>query len=223
MPTILLVESARRKASFAPALQRRKYEVVRATTARQAIKQARLIRPQLIVLDSTTQRMDGVRICHDLRAQLKDAIILLLMHADLKTDSGSDADYVLREPFTARKLLNRIARMLPGEQQDILQVGDITLNLANRCVRTGKTEYQLTPKQSQLLALFMRQVDEVVSRRVLMKNVWETDYMGDTRTLDVHIRWLREIIEADPSRPCTLVTVRGVGYKLISPSGNHHN
>jgi len=222
MPTILLVESARRKASFAPALVRRKYEVVRVTTTRQAIKQARLTRPDLIVLDSTTQRIDGIRICRDLRAQLKDAIILLLLQADIKTESAADADFILHEPFTPRKLLNRIARMLPGEQQDILQVGEITLNLTNRCVRTGKQEYQLTPKQSQLLALFMRQPDEVVSRRVLMKNVWDTDYMGDTRTLDVHIRWLREIIEADPSQPCNLVTVRGVGYKLLAPPSNNH-
>lgn len=222
MPTILLVESARRKASFAPALVRRKYEVVRVTTTRQAIKQARLTRPDLIVLDSTTQRIDGIRICRELRMQLKDAIILLLLQTDTKTEITADADFILHEPFTPRKLLNRIARMLPGEQQDILQVGEITLNLTNRCVRTGKQEYQLTPKQSQLLALFMRQPDEVVSRRVLMKNVWDTDYMGDTRTLDVHIRWLREIIEADPSQPCNLVTVRGVGYKLLSSSNNHY-
>ena len=219
----MLVESARRKASFAPALERRKYDVVRATTTKQALTHAKQTAPKLIILDSTTSRMDGVRICREIRAQLEDIAILLLARAKMKIDATSGADYILTEPFTPRKLLNRIARMLPsGDNSDVLSIGDISLNLGNRCVRMGKKEHQLTPKQSRLLETLMRKPDEVVSRRKLMKSVWKTDYMGDTRTLDVHIRWLRQVIENNPSKPSRLVTIRGVGYKLVHSSGNHH-
>jgi DNA-binding response OmpR family regulator len=104
--------------------------------------------------------------------------------------------------------------MLPSGKALVLTAGDLTLNVANRCVRLGRQEHQLTPKQSQLLEIFMRRPNSVITRLELMKAVWDTDYMGDTRTLDVHIRWLRQIIESDAGKPHRLVTVRSVGYKL---------
>ncbi len=103
---------------------------------------------------------------------------------------------------------------MPSGEARVVSAGDLTLNVANRCVRMGRQEHQLTPKQSQLLAILMRHPNEVITRLELMKAVWDTDYMGDTRTLDVHIRWLRQVIESDPSRPRRLVTAKGIGYKL---------
>jgi len=214
MPTILLIESARTKVSFAPTLQRRKYQVLCATTSKEAFALASDHPPSLIVLDSTAPRMDGVRLCRDVRARLDGIAILLLVRSNVQVDATSGADYILSQPFTPRKLLNRVARMMPSGEAHTVSLGDLSLNVANRCVRLGKQEHQLTPKQSQLLAILMRKPNEVVTRLELMKAVWDTDYMGDTRTLDVHIRWLRQIIEANASQPRRLVTVKGVGYQL---------
>ncbi len=214
MSTILLIEGARPKLSFAPVLERRRYDVVRVTTNKEAIAQAKDHPPALIVLDSVSSRIDGVRICRDVRAHVDGIAILLLARSNAQIDATCGADFVLRHPFTPRKLLNRIARMLPSGQGDVLTLGDLTLNVANRCVRLGKKEHQLTPKQSRLLEIFMRRPNQVITRRELMKTVWDTDYMGDTRTLDVHIRWLRQIIESDASHPRHLVTARSIGYRL---------
>jgi DNA-binding response OmpR family regulator len=214
MARILLVESARPKASCASALERRNYEVVRVTTSRAAIAQAKETPPALIILDSTAPRVDGGRTCRDIRAQLDGVAILLLVRSNVQVDPACGADFVLAQPFTSRKLLNRVARMLPSGKALVLTAGDLTLNVANRCVRLGRQEHQLTPKQSQLLEIFMRRPNSVITRLELMKAVWDTDYMGDTRTLDVHIRWLRQIIESDAGKPHRLVTVRSVGYKL---------
>jgi len=214
MPTILLIESARARTSFASALERRKYTVIRVSTSRQALAKAQERLPALIILDSASARIDGPRLCREIRAHLDGVAILLLVRAGVQIDATCGADYVLAKPLTSRKLLNRVARMLPSGAAATLSVGDFALNVANRCVRLGKREHQLTPKQARLLEMFMRQPNEVITRRQLMKAVWNTDYMGDTRTLDVHIRWLRQIIEVDAGKPRRLLTVRNVGYKL---------
>jgi DNA-binding response OmpR family regulator len=214
MPTILLIESARSRTSYAPLLERRKYAVMRAANSKQALLRAKEHPPELIVLDATSARVDGERLCRDIRARLDGVAILLMARAGAQVDATSGADYVLFQPFSTRKLLNRVARMLPSGDGDVLATGDLNLNVATRCVRVGRKEHQLTPKQAHLLEILMRQPNEVVTRRHLMKTVWKTDYMGDTRTLDVHIRWLRQIIELDASRPRRLVTVRSVGYRL---------
>jgi len=214
MTVVLLIQGARPKASFAPALERRRYAVVYASTHKEAIAQAKERSPALIILDAVNTRIDGARLCRDIRAHVDGIAILLLVRAGVPIDPTCGADFVLPMPFTTRKLLNRIARMLPSGQGDVLKLGELSLNVANRCMRLGKKEQQLTPKQSRLLETFMRQPNETVTRKQLMKAVWKTDYTGDTRTIDVHIRWLRETIEADASKPRRLVTVRGVGYQL---------
>jgi len=214
MSIILLVESARSRTSFAPALERRKYEVVRARSVRQALACVREKMPALIVLDATSSRIDGARMCRAIRSRVDAIAILVLVRANAVVDPASGSDFVLREPFTPRKLLNRVARMMPSGAAAVLSIGDLSLNVANRCVRLGRKEHQLTPKQSQLLEIFMRRPDEVITREQLMQAVWNTDYMGDTRTLDVHVRWLRQIIESDAGKPRRLLTVRNVGYRF---------
>ena len=100
-----------------------------------------------------------------------------------------------------------------------LRAGDLTLDLDARCVVQDGVATHLTFKECALLKIFMNNGGEVVSRKRLMKEVWDTDYLGDTRTLDVHIRWLREKIEDDPSEPALLRTVRGVGYRFEVQKG----
>lgn len=214
MLTLLLIEGSRSKSSLAPVFERRKYKVVRALTYKEAIAQATDHSPALIILNTASSRIDGARMCRNIRAAVDGIAILLLVRKSAQVDSTCGADFILRQPFTTRRLLNRVARMMPSGQGDVLRLGDLSLNVATRCVRLGKKERQLTPKQSRLLEAFMRQPGDVITRRQLMKAVWKTDYIGDTRTIDVHIRWLREMIEVDAGRPRRLITVRGIGYAL---------
>jgi DNA-binding response OmpR family regulator len=123
-------------------------------------------------------------------------------------------DNVLHLPFTTRKVINRVKKLIDCRQGEILQAGALALNLQTRCVCRGSAVYRLTPKQASLLEVFMRHPGQVLTRKFLMETVWDTDYLGDTRTLDVHVRWLRERIEEDPGTPQNLRTVRGVGYQF---------
>ncbi len=124
-------------------------------------------------------------------------------------------DERLAFPPKQEELFAVLYRMLSRTDIDhILTMGPVSLDLHTRIVKTPRGQHHVTPKQSALLQLFMARHGEVISRRELMEEVWETSFLGDTRTLDVHIRWLREQIEIDPSNPRYLVTVRGRGYRL---------
>jgi DNA-binding response OmpR family regulator len=124
---------------------------------------------------------------------------------------------VLQMPFTARRVVNRVIKLLEHRQGSLLRVGDLTFNLQTRCVHRNNQVTRLTPKQAALLQVFMEHEGQTLTRKELMATVWNTDYMGDTRTLDVHVRWLREKIEEDPSHPRYLRTVRGIGYRFGAP------
>ncbi len=99
----------------------------------------------------------------------------------------------------------------------MLRVGLLSLNIPKRLLTVGDREKRLTPKLAGLVEVFLRSPNTVINRKTLIQRVWNTEYMGDTRTLDVHIRWLREFVEADPGRPQIITTVRGVGYRLALP------
>ena len=211
---ILLVEGARPASSLAPMLEGRGYHVVRASNSKEAISRVRTDAPALAVVNSTSLHTDGQRLCLDLRGATDEMPVIIIVRAGSDPAKITGADLVLVRPFTGRKLLNRIVRMLPDSVGDVLRVGNFTLNPESRSLRVGKTEYHLTPMKAHLLEVFMRHPGEVLSREFLMKQVWQTDYLGDTRTVEVHIRWLREIIEADANHPVYLQTIRGVGYRL---------
>jgi DNA-binding response OmpR family regulator len=115
-------------------------------------------------------------------------------------------------PFTSRKLINRIDRLMPIPHKDLMTLGDIQFAPDARIVKAHGREKRLTPKAANLLLIFMKHPEKILGRGLLMQEVWHTDYIGDTRTLDVHIRWLREALEPKPSRPQHIETVRGRGY-----------
>lgn len=180
--------------------------------------------PDLIIFDSSTMRSNGVRNCRRLRRQVKDIPIIHSRAAGEDEDRTAGADVYLEKPFSPRKLLNRVRALLPADnhKEEIIRYGKITLYRMKRSVDVvNKGEFSLTPKLAMLLENFLRHPNELLSRRQLMQSVWETDFIGDTRTLDVHIRWVRECIESDPSRPKLLKTVRGQGYilSITSPAG----
>jgi DNA-binding response OmpR family regulator len=120
-------------------------------------------------------------------------------------------------PFTPRKLLNTVQRLMPSDKENSLSAGPIRMNVKQRKISCGGREAQVTPKEARLLEVFLRHPGILLTRKFLIKTVWETDYTGDTRTLDVHISWLRQILEPDPVSPRYLKTIRGQGYRLDVP------
>ena len=125
-----------------------------------------------------------------------------------------EADIVLELPFTLQKLLNRMRLVLPVDESALISAGPIKLDVENRWVRCNEKQVRLTPRLVQLLKELMDHPGEVYERESLFSLVWETGYTGDTRTLDVHISWLRQAVEDDPRHPQYIKTVRGIGYRL---------
>lgn len=164
--------------------------------------------PALIVLDAISLKTSGARICKQLRQSFERTPILLLSTSALHDDGLVDS--VLTAPLSARQIQNAIQRLTRQTPNEIRCAGFV-LDLDHRLLRAGGREVALNPKQAQLLEAFFRRPNQVIERSWLMKTVWETDYVGDTRTLDVHIRWVRQALGLEPS---PLKTIRGVGYCL---------
>lgn len=214
---ILLVESERASApSFASALEKKGYAVLRVHRVRDALRAAERERPDVVVLDAASMMTSGARMYHTLRSRLNGApVILVSPEGSRPAVNGT----VLVHPLTHRKLTNRIARVLPGDERDEIRAGPIRLNLAQRKVRCVGREARLTPRAAALLQVLMESPSRLLTREELMKRVWSTDYMGDTRTLDVHMSWLRRALEPNPVVPKYLKTIRGLGYRLDLPDG----
>jgi DNA-binding response OmpR family regulator len=215
IPTVLLVEGRKPTAEhLAPVLDGQEYNVITTNTRRDALATAQEVLPAVIVLDAPSLRFDSRRFCETLQEMALEVPVLMLLPEGAQIDRSDGARAHLRHPFSAKKLANRITRLLPIPDDKVLQVGAIVLNLKQRCVICGKRESNLTPKQAALLEIFMRHPGEVLTRGFLMKQVWNTDYVGDTRTLEVHIHWLRKALEEDAGSPALLRTVRRVGYRF---------
>jgi DNA-binding response OmpR family regulator len=214
---VLLVEG--RKAAgerLAPVLDG-EYDLVTARTRREALAKIEEVQPAVIVLDSRSVRFSRRRFCGTLESDGIDVPVLLLYEGN-KAPEQIGARAYLRHPFSPQKLINRISWLMPAPDGEVLSRGQLSFNIKRRSVTRGERESHLTPKQAQLLELFMRHPDEILTREFLMKRVWDTDFTDDTRTLDVHIHWVREAIEEDTSSPEYLHTVRGVGYRFSIPS-----
>lgn len=178
-----------------------------------AVSRLERLNPSLVVINAASLRSTGLRICRAVRERSAKYPIILILAKEAKV--GKDvADAVLVLPFTAQKLANRIKPLLPGDGKNVVHVGPLRLDVEQRRVKCLGKNSKLTPRLVMLLHLLMDKHGEVVEREALFKKVWETNYTGDTRTLDVHISWLRRAIELDPVRPKFLKTIRGVGYRL---------
>ena len=211
---ILLVEGRKPAAEhLAPILNDQGYNVITARTRREAWAKVQEAHPAAIVLDSPSLRFSSRRFCSALRDTALEIPVLMLLPEGEKIDRSIDARAYLHYPFSAKKLTNRIAKLLTA----ILQIGDVIFNIEHHSVIYSKRKKHLTPKQAHLLEILMRHPGEILTRTFLMRQVWDTDYMGDTRTLDVHIHWVRKAIEEDPGSPIYLRTVRRVGYRFQAP------
>jgi DNA-binding response OmpR family regulator len=204
--------------SFSQRLLEKGYAVTVVNSAKEASSQLRAGKHDVLILDSAPPDPDGREIYQALYKRMRGVSVILITDGDREIDETMQVDFHLCRPFTIRKLVNRIKKLEERRLKEILRMGDLTLDARKRIVTKGDREYRLTPKQAKLLEIFVRSAGEVLSRKTLMKEVWHTDYLGDTRTLDVHVRWLREKIEDDPSSPIYLRTVRGVGYRFEVPA-----
>ena len=212
--TILIIEGRHAEIpSFAADLQKKGFDVVTAKSGSDATSRMNKVAPDLVVVNAASLRSSGVRICQSLRDKKDKLPIILILEKD-NTVAKDSADVILNLPFTVQKLSNRIKPLLPGDGKNVIQTGPIRLDTERRRVRCLDKNNKLTPRLVMLLQILMEHHGEVVEREQLFKQVWETDYTGDTRTLDVHISWLRRAIELDPLKPKFLKTIRGVGYRL---------
>lgn len=199
-----------------PSLERKGYQVSVARTQRQAMSRIRSLRPDLLVVDVASFGTSGYGVSDAIRARLGQVPTILLLEKG-HNGAADTAEAFMTPPFTSRKLLYRVKKVTANLTRRELRAGPLTLDLDARTLRKGEATFHLRPKEVALLALFMRNPGKVLSRREIMKQVWETDYVGDTRTLSVHVRWIRLKIEDDANTPRILRTVRGVGYHFEVP------
>jgi len=212
--TLLVIEGRHAEIpSFATDLQKKGFDVVTFQNGSQAVAKLKQTNPSLAVINAASLRSTGIRICLSLRKRDPKIPIILILEKEKIVDKEL-ADSVLALPFTVQKLVNRVKALMPGDGNNVINAGPIRLDLEHRRVRCLGKNTKLTPRLITLLQILMDKHGELVERESLFKKVWETNYTGDTRTLDVHISWLRRAIELDPSNPKFLKTIRGVGYRL---------
>ena len=205
-------------------LQREGYEVRVAPDGNSAMAAVQRAKPDLILLDLILPGMDGMEVCRRIRAETSTPIIMLTARTgvgDKVTGLEAGADDYVTKPIQMRELLARIkaalrrAQLPPAaETTMIMTIGDLRIDLGRHSVFVGDREVPLRAKEFVLLTFLARNAGQVVTREQIMRRVWGIDDAEDSRTVDVHIRWLREKIEEDPSHPVRLQTVRNVGYRL---------
>jgi DNA-binding response OmpR family regulator len=212
---------------FAEALRRAGFEPVVTRTAAGALELAGEAEPDLVMLDLSLPDGDGRDVCRELRRRSDVPIVMLTargteMDKIVGLELGAD-DYVVK-PFSAREVISRIRAVLrrsgprdgAGAVEKPIRIGDLELDPGARAVRLGDEELDLSRKEFDLLAELMRNAGRVVKREDLMAKVWDVNWFGSTKTLDVHIGWLRRKLGDDPNQPRYIETVRGVGFRFAA-------
>jgi len=222
--TILVVEDEPTLvATLRYTLEREGYDVFSAEDGEQGVRVAREEQPDLILLDLMLPGLGGLDVCRILRREMQ-VPILILTAKDEEVDKvvglelGAD-DYVTK-PFGMRELLARVRALLRRvetagtKEPKTLSTGDLQIDLDGRKALREGEELPLKPREYDLLTFLVRNKGQAFTRAQILNQVWGYDYAGDTRTVDVHVRWLREKIEQQPSKPTRLITVRGTGYRF---------
>jgi DNA-binding response OmpR family regulator len=233
MTTILVVEDdTTLREALVYNLKKEEYGVCAVGDGLAAIEKARSTKPDLIILDVNLPGVDGFEVCRNLRRDMQMPILMLTARYDeidrvVGLEIGAD-DYITK-PFSMRELMARIKSHLrrerihtesetapsPVESQDkTLKFDDLTINQIRHEATLADKTLALKPKEFELLLFLAQHVGRALSRDYLLEHVWGWDYAGNTRTVDVHIRWLREKIEIDPSCPVRIITIRSSGYRF---------
>lgn len=201
--------------SYIPDLVEKGLTIETVPTGKAALERLDSFSPHVIVVDAISLRTSGLRICKSIYAAGDSELpVILIVNPDRPVAKTPDIRFMLKQPFTARKIYNRITALLPSDGADLVHTGAITLDIERNIVTCDGRERRLTPRLARILQMLMAQPGTVIERDTLFQEIWKTDYIGDTRTLDVHISWLRKAIEKNPRKPKYLKTIRGVGYRL---------
>ena len=219
---ILLVEDeGTLRKTLKLSLEEQGYEVTTAADGYDGLQKARTKMFDLLLVDLMLPGLDGLSLVRAVRQDWDVPVLILTARtSDMDKIVGLEtgADDYLTKPFSLGELLARIRALLRRAERsgprDVLTSGGIALDLVGRRATLGGQALNLSPKEFSLLAELMRHERAVLSRDLLLTRVWGYDYMGDSRTVDVHVRWLREKIEEDPSNPKMIQTVRGIGYRF---------
>ena len=213
-------------------LRKQGYEVETVGDGPSALEAARRLKPELILLDIMLPGMDGFEVCRILRNEMSTPVLMLTARDDeidrvVGLEVGAD-DY-LTKPFSMRELIARVKAMLrrvriireelsstqiEGADRLIYEFGNLIIDVGRREIRIESKVINLKPKEYELLFHLAKHKNQVLSRDQILEKVWGWDYVGDSRTVDVHVRWLREKIEKDPAKPERIITVRGAGYRF---------
>jgi two-component system response regulator RegX3 len=232
--TVLVVED---EESFVDALvvglEREGFRVQVARDGVEALEQFELVEPDVILLDVMLPRLSGIDVCRQIRTRSKVPIIMVTAKSsEIDTVVGLEvgADDYVSKPYRLRELVARMRAALrrvgePGaaglddDEGDVLEVGDVRLDVERHEVVIRGGDVSLPLKEFELLELLLANAGRVLPRDTLISRVWGADYVGDTKTLDVHVKRLRAKVEDDPSHPTRIVTIRGLGYKYELPRG----
>ena len=209
-------------------LEREGYDVLTAMDGEKGLELAKGSNPDIIILDIMLPRLDGLEVCRILRRENNTPILMLTAKGEevdriVGLELGAD-DYVTK-PFSMRELLARVRAMLRRSRMaseassssaasESYTAGDLEVDLSSHTARIAGVALDLKPREFDLLALLVANKGRAISRDQILERLWGYDYIGDTRTVDVHVRWLREKIETDPGSPKRIITIRGVGYRF---------
>ena len=205
-------------------LEHEGYDVLTAPDGGSGLETARAALPDLVILDVMLPNLDGLEVCRILRRETDVPILMLTAKGEeidrvVGLEIGAD-DYVTK-PFSMRELMARVRAMLrrprktaSARMAEPLRSGSLAVDVDAHQASLNGEELRLKPREFDLLALFMRNPGRAFTRDQVLEQLWGHDYIGDVRTVDVHVRWLREKIEADPSTPARIITIRGVGYRF---------
>lgn len=217
--TILLIgRSINKDESYTDALRKR-YQLIEVSSGKQALEAlaAPAAHFNAVILDAASLRTPGDRICKQIR-HAHPQLPILHLHPGQHEDVDSPADVLFFVPITIRKLTNGLERLLHTKSDEVIECGPFAMNIPRRTLVAHGQETQLAPKVALLIELFLRHPNQTIDRKKLMETIWQTDYLGDTRTLDVHIRWVRDALEKSDGSTRYLTTVRGIGYRLDVPT-----
>ena len=213
-------------------LKKQGYQVETTGTGTEALELAREIKPDLIILDVMLPGLDGFEVCRILRREMTTPVLMLTARDDeidrvVGLEVGAD-DY-LAKPFSMRELIARVKAMLRRvrlvreeisqeemgkPKAQIMEFDNLRIDMTRREITVEGEVVAFKPKEYELLTFFGQYQGQVLSREFILERVWGWDFIGDSRTVDVHVRWLREKIETDPANPQRIITVRGAGYRF---------
>ncbi len=200
------------------------YDVFTSVDGEDGLEKAQEIKPDLVLLDVMLPKMDGFEVCRILRKDLEMPVFMISAKAEeidrvVGLEMGAD-DYITK-PFSMRELVVRVRNSLRRaalnpqvDELEILKFGELEIHLTSHMAIVSGEEVSMKPKEFDLLYLLASHKGRAFTRDQILQRLWDDEYIGDVRTVDVHVRWIREKIEVNPSRPEKLVTIRGVGYRF---------